>query len=153
VKPAVSAAARDTFRTAETAEAARHVAAVTASGRTAMVQPYLVEVEGEGETSVIVLGGTVTHAVRKEPMLARFGVTPGDVTAREPAADQIAFAQQVLDAVPERDAVLYARVDMLRLADGSLCLMELELTEPYLFLEYGAGAADHLALAVANALG
>jgi hypothetical protein len=118
-----------------------------------MVQPYLTEVEGEGETSVIVLGGAVSHAVRKMPMLAGVGVNPAGAVAREPAADQIAFTHRVLDAVPERDAVLYARVDMVRMADGSLCLMELELTEPYLFLEYGEGSAGRLANAVARALG
>lgn len=148
VKPAVSAGARDTLRTADTGEAAVHVDAVTASGRTAMVQPYLAEVEGEGETSVIVLGGTVTHAVRRAPMLAGAGVSPAAAEARVPTAEQVAFAHEVLDAVPEREAVLYARVDMVRLSDGSLCLMELELTEPYLFLEYGGRSADYLAKAV-----
>jgi glutathione synthase/RimK-type ligase-like ATP-grasp enzyme len=152
VKPAVSAGARDTIRTTSSAEAIRHAAVVTASGRTAMVQPYLPEVEGEGETSVIVLGGVVSHAVRKSPMLAGRPASPGDAVAVDVGADRVAFASQVLAAVPDSDGLLYARVDMVRRADGSLCLMELELTEPRLFLEYGEGAADRLASAVTGAL-
>jgi hypothetical protein len=48
--------------------------------------------------------------------------------------------------------LLYARVDLVRLADGAPALIELELTEPYLFLRYAPDAAGNLARALAEAL-
>ena len=48
-----------------------------ASGRTAMVQPYEPRVDAEGETGLIYIGGTFSHAVHKDPMIRR-GVGPLD---------------------------------------------------------------------------
>ncbi|GAA2804118.1 hypothetical protein GCM10010441_31150 [Kitasatospora paracochleata] len=149
VKPTVSSGARDTVRTTDRAEAVAHVKALTDAGRTAMVQPYLPMVEEEGETSLLFLGGRFSHAVRRGPMLV--GRTTFEDVAREPAADQLALAEQVLAAVPERDALLYARVDLVRTADGAPVLIELELTEPRLFLGHHPEAAERLVRAAAAA--
>lgn len=153
VKPTVSAGARDTTRTRDLGAARRQLAAIAASGRTAMVQPYVDGVEGVGETSLVVLAGAVSHAVRKGPMLVPGATDPRyDITRREPAPDELALADRVLAGVPERADLLYARVDTVRGADGVPVLMELELTEPALFLAYGEGAADRLAAAVSALL-
>ena len=40
--------------------------------------------------------------------------------------------------------LLYARVDLIRAADGGPRLLELELTEPSLFFPYGPGSAARL---------
>ncbi len=153
VKPAVSAGARDTWRTAEFAVAAAHVQSIVETGRVAMVQPYVSAVEGEGEVSVVLLGGQMSHAVRRQPMLVPgAGHAFDNTNVRTPDADQVALAERVLAATPERDDLLYARIDMVRDADGELMLMEAELTEPSLFLEYVDGAADRLAAAVAAAV-
>ncbi|MBB2912309.1 glutathione synthase/RimK-type ligase-like ATP-grasp enzyme [Streptosporangium becharense] len=153
VKPSVSAGARDTIRTADRDEALAHAARLAAEGRTAMVQPYLDMVEIEGETSLIYFGGRFSHAVRRHPMLAGAAAAPdwenGRGTLRTPDADQVALAERALAEFP---GVLYARVDLVRLADGSPALIELELTEPYLFLRYAPGAATALARALAEAL-
>ncbi|WP_043911042.1 ATP-grasp domain-containing protein [Kitasatospora griseola] len=148
VKPTVSSGARDTVRTTDRAEALAQVAALTAAGRTAMVQPYLPMVEDEGETSLLYLGGGFSHAVRRGPML---GGGFADV-AREPADDQLALAEQVLAAVPERAELLYARVDLVRLPDGSPVLIELELTEPRLFLDLRPDGPEALAAAALRLL-
>ena len=47
------------------------------------------------------------------------------------------------------DRLLYARVDLVHDDDGAPRLLELELTEPSLFLGHSDGAADRLAAAVA----
>ncbi|GAA1119692.1 MULTISPECIES: ATP-grasp domain-containing protein [Kitasatospora] len=147
VKPTVSAGARDTVRTTDRAAAAAHADLLTAAGRTAMVQPYLPAVDGEGETSLVFIGGAFSHAVRRGPMLSgpegRFADEP-----RRPDADQLAVAERVLAAVPERAELLYARVDLVRGPEGTPLLIELELTEPRLFLQYEAGAPARLAAAV-----
>ncbi|SDQ99717.1 ATP-grasp domain-containing protein [Thermostaphylospora chromogena] len=153
VKPAISAGARDTIRTPDPEVAARHAAALLAEGRTPMVQPYLSMVEGEGETSLIYFGRRFSHAVRRTPMLVP-GATEADnarFVRREPAPDQLRLAEKVLAEVPGE--LLYARVDLVRLADGTPVLIELELTEPYLYLSSSPGAASRFADALAEALG
>ncbi|MEV8632956.1 hypothetical protein AB0395_14990 [Streptosporangium sp. NPDC051023] len=153
VKPSVSAGARDTIRTGDRDKAVAHAARLTAEGRTAMIQPYLDMVEAEGETSLLYFGGRFSHAVRRNPMLAGKAAAPDADNARAelrtPDADQLALAERVLVEFPQ---VLYARVDLVRLADGSPALIEVELTEPYLFLRYAPGAADTFARALADAL-
>ncbi|OUC93703.1 ATP-grasp domain-containing protein [Streptosporangium minutum] len=153
VKPTVSAGARDTIRTGDRQEAEAHAARLAAEGRTAMIQPYLDMVETEGETSLLYFGGRFSHAIRRNPMLAGNATTPGEGNdhgeLRTPDPDQVTLAEQVLAEFP---GVLYARVDLVRLPDGSPVLIELELTEPYLFLRYAPDAAANLARALAEAL-
>ena len=48
--------------------------------------------------------------------------------------------------------LLYARVDLIPGPDGDPVLVELELTEPSLFLGYADGAPDRLATAIATHL-
>jgi hypothetical protein len=69
---------------------------------------------------------------------------------RRASAAQIATADQVLAAVPGgRDTLLYARVDLVPGEDGNPVLMELELTEPQLYLGYERQALDRMATAIA----
>jgi hypothetical protein len=98
VKPSVSANARDTTRTSDPLAAQASAAGIVASGRVAMVQPYLRQVEQEGELSLVYLGGRFSHAVRKTPALAAGDDT--EVRAIEPAADMLEFAEAALRAVP-----------------------------------------------------
>ena len=55
-----------------------------------------------------------------------------------------AFARRVLKAAPP---VLYARVDTAPGPDGAPLLVELEVTEPFLFLEHAPEAAARFAAA------
>ncbi|GAB2913320.1 RimK family alpha-L-glutamate ligase [Nonomuraea fastidiosa] len=152
VKPAVSAGARDTARTADRAEAARLAAALEGAGRTPMVQPYLDMVESEGETSLVYFNRRFSHAVRRSPMLAPGATTEDNERAelRTPAPDQVELAEKVLTAVPHD--LLYARVDLVRLPGGEPAVIELELTEPYLYLKLAPGAAARFAGALRELL-
>ncbi|WP_405084191.1 RimK family alpha-L-glutamate ligase [Microbispora sp. NBC_01389] len=151
VKPAVSAGARDTVRTASRDDAAAHAAGLLAEGRTAMVQPYLPSVELEGELSLLYFGGRFSHAVRRHPMLSGAPATAENrATLRDPDDDQFALAERVLAAVPPD--LLYARVDLVRMPDGEPVLMEAELTEPYLFLRDELAAPDLFAEVLAETL-
>jgi hypothetical protein len=74
---------------------------------------------------------------------------PEEITPLVATADQRAVAEQVLAAVPGGpERLLYARVDLVPGADGNPVLLELELTEPSLYLGYAAGAADRFAAAI-----
>ncbi|GIH47244.1 hypothetical protein SAMN05421833_13198 [Microbispora rosea] len=151
VKPAISAGARDTIRTADRTAAQSHAATLLAAGRTVMVQPYIPSVEQEGELSLLYFGGQFSHAVRRHPMLTGVAETADNrATLRDPDDDQFALAERVLAAVPE--TLLYARVDLVRMPDGEPVLIELELTEPYLFLREELAAPDLFAETLAEML-
>jgi hypothetical protein len=138
IKPAVSAASSRTIRGDASSDRAQdHLRALLKSGDT-MVQPYVRSVEGYGERAIICIDGEVSHAVRKSP---RFEGDEQSTSGAMPIADdEAALAKKVLASFPER--LLYARVDLVRDANESPVVMELELTEPSLFLnESPAGLA------------
>jgi len=64
--------------------------------------------------------------------------------------DALVFGERVLGDL-EWDDLLYARVDLVRTESG-WALMELELVEPSLFLQFNEGAALRLASAIARRL-
>ena len=156
VKPSVSAGARDTAAyDGGDARAVAHVEGLLARGKTVMVQPYLDAVDTDGETAVLVFEGVVSHAIRKGALLTPGGGVgaPDDyrerIVARTPTPEEVTLAQQVLAVVRGwGDELLYARVDML---PGPV-LIELEVTEPSLFLQHSAGAAQRFAAAVRRAV-
>lgn len=154
-KPAVSADAFGTrrFRADEVATHEAGFAGLLATDDM-LVQPYLPTVESEGEWSLVYFGGRYSHTVLKSPKAGDFRVQfnhGGGARAAEPPGLLRARADQALAALGA-DTV-YARVDLLRDADGGFVLQELELTEPFLFLESASGAAERFALAVRERLG
>jgi len=160
-KPTVSAGSRDTERFLPAAREAllAHVAALHGDGRTVMVQPYLDRVDEAGETALLHLGGAYSHAIRKGPMLtAGRAMVDGlyveeDIRPREPSAAEREVAAAVMAHVAGRFGdLLYARVDLLVGDDDTPVLLELELTEPSLFLGTAPGAPDRLAAAIAARL-
>ncbi|WP_406278751.1 RimK family alpha-L-glutamate ligase [Embleya sp. NBC_00896] len=163
VKPAVSAGSLDTARydlgsPEERALAAGHATSLLAAGRTVMIQPYLEAVDTVGETALVYFDGVFSHAVRKGPMLdgSAEPVEEGlykdeQIELREPSPAELAVGARVLTEIPV-GPLLYARVDLIPAADGAPTLLELELTEPSLFLGYAPGAADRFADAIVTAL-
>jgi glutathione synthase/RimK-type ligase-like ATP-grasp enzyme len=141
IKPAVSAGAADTVL--RTGAAARdHVDWLLGAGRDVLVQPYFAEVERPGEVAVVFIDGKISHAVRKIPALTVGG--HGDPDELVAVTEELALAaQRVVSAAGAAD-LLFARVDLIPTAAGWL-LLELELTEPTLFLEQHPPAAEALA--------
>jgi glutathione synthase/RimK-type ligase-like ATP-grasp enzyme len=105
-----------------------------------VVQPLVESVRTEGETSVFVLGGEVVSQAQKVPAVGEIRVHEmyGGSTVAAPVSDEaadlarrtVAAAEAILD-----ERLDYARVDQMRLADGTLAVSELEVTEPGLYLE------------------
>ena len=152
VKPSVGAGSIDAARyDAGDARARDHVRRLHATGKTVMVQPFLDAVDQEGEVALHFIGGEFSHAVRKAAMLP-LGGDPGEglfveeqIGAAEPSASELNLAQRAVDAVPfERDDLLYARVDLL----PGPTVLEVELTEPSLYLAYSPEAAERFADAI-----
>jgi glutathione synthase/RimK-type ligase-like ATP-grasp enzyme len=155
VKPSVGAGSIGAARyEAGDSGAAAHVAELEAAGKTAMVQPYLEDVDRHGETSLLYAGGVLSHAVRKEAILGRAS-EPAEglyveekMSPAEATREELELGERALEAVPfPRDELLYARVDVL----PGPRVLEVELTEPSLFLGYADGAVDRFADAVVSA--
>jgi glutathione synthase/RimK-type ligase-like ATP-grasp enzyme len=145
-KPRVSASAFQTIRWS---------AGTTLAGgpdRAAIVQPFLPDIEAGGELSLIYLGGTFSHAIRKRPQPGDFRVQPefdGINTPHDPLPEEVAAAEAALRAAGED--LLYARVDLVRDLAGAPVLMEIELVEPDLYLEHAPGSEARFAAAVRRA--
>ena len=162
VKPAVSAGGQDTarYRPAEADRARADAAKLLAAGRRVLVQPYLAAVDEVGETAVVHVGGRYSHALGKAALLVPGGAAeidelwrPERIEAREPAAAERALAEQALAAVPGGpERLLYARVDLLPGPAGDPLVVEVELTEPSLFLTAVPAAADRFAAAIRRAV-
>ena len=163
VKPSVGAGSRGAgrFGPEDTVLATAHVAALHEVGRTAMIQPYISDVDAIGETALIYLDGRFSHAIGKAALLPEGTVHAIDqralyveetISAREPTDAELAVGDAVAEVLKQRfGTLLYCRVDLLPGPDGPL-LVELELAEPSLFLTHGPGAADLFAVAVARRL-
>jgi glutathione synthase/RimK-type ligase-like ATP-grasp enzyme len=152
VKPVVSASAHETWR-AERGRPADGERFRELVGRMpVMVQPFLPEIEREGEWSFCFFGGEYSHAVLKRPRPGDFRVQSdhgGVYHPAEPPDELIEQARAALRAA--RSPTLYARVDGC-LIEGELLLMELELLEPGLFLAMHPRAPERFADALASAL-
>lgn len=167
VKPAVSAGSRDTGRydladPEHLVLAAAHAARLQEAGRLVMVQPYLSAVDSAGETAQLYFGGAYSHAIRKGAMLdgpyrdSADLYTQERIVTRQPTARERETADAVLVAARRVLGVsadlLYARVDLIEGPDGTPMLVELELTEPSVFLAHDPDAADRFADAIAARL-
>jgi hypothetical protein len=154
VKPSISGGSKDTARWDRPDDVYAHSEELIAAGRTAMVQPYVPSIDVEGETALIFFGGRFSHAIRKGPLLERGEGVRQDrdqremITPRAPTAAQHEVAEQVLAAIPSSlgraDALAYARVDLATDTEGAPLLIELELTEPSLFLDHAELSAGRL---------
>jgi len=163
VKPSVGAGSRGAARFAGGADASAHVAELHSEGHTALIQPYQSSVDTDGELALVYLGGIYSHAFSKGAMLGSTMDASGlylseKLSAASPPAEAVALAEDVLDAASAllgilRAELLYARVDLVRGADGKPLLLELELTEPSLgFRQTDPVAAMRFASAVRQQL-
>jgi glutathione synthase/RimK-type ligase-like ATP-grasp enzyme len=154
VKPAIGAGSRDTRRHARGArgEILAHMQGLLDAERAVMLQPYLESVDQHGETALIFIDGRFSHAIRKGPLLPKGAQATGalfaaeHISARVPSPAELEAGTRLLAALPY-PTLLYARVDLIRDAQGAPCLLELELTEPSLFFAHAKGSAARFAQA------
>jgi hypothetical protein len=167
IKPTVSIASLDTgrYRLSDPGErrlARAHVDRLVAAGQTVMIQRYLHRIDIEGETSLVYLGGKFSHAMKKAAVLTgpdvgidrRFLPQGGlNLRSHQATSMELAIAERALAAVPGgADRLLYARVDLVPGDDGRPVLLELELTEPQVYLGQSPGAASRFAAVIAAAV-
>lgn len=172
IKPTISAGSRDTGRyaageTNSRALAIHHAKRLLDAGRHVMVQRYMNQVDTLGETALIFVNGQFSHSVRKGPLLegpyraeeSAGTLYRGEVmTARTATDEEREVAERVVEALPTlipsvTHPLLYTRVDLIPDDNGNPVVLELELTEPSLFLALAPGAAERAAAAVLARLG
>lgn len=147
IKPVVDLGAERLARV-ETAMVGRILRSLDAPG---MAQPFLPSVLTEGEISLVLIEGRLSHALRKRPARGDFRVQSqygGTHELTEPPAGAAEIAAAALDCAPGEP--LYARVDLVR-GDGGLRVIELELIEPRLFVDLVPERAEAIARALLTA--
>ncbi|WP_061961376.1 ATP-grasp domain-containing protein [Demequina flava] len=151
VKPAVGAGSAGARLFHDDPDGAlAHVAALHEDGLVAMVQPYLEQVDTVGETAMIYLNGQFSHAARKAAILSKEQTNSTGLFAEEEISACTAtdaereLADRVVATMP---GLTYARVDLLPTDNGPVVL-ELELTEPSLFLDTDSEAPARAAAAI-----
>lgn len=160
VKPAISGAAYETWRTTRelAPDGGARIHALATSGAV-LVQPFLPEIERDGEWSLLFFGGDFSHAARKRPRPGDFRVQSqfgGLYSAEHPPKLAIDAAHLVIDAALDLTGLTprelpYARVDGC-IVDGAFLLMELEIIEPSLFFAQSPGAAERCAASILDAM-
>ncbi len=123
---------------------------IPALDRPMMAQPFLPAIETEGEFSFVFIDGAFSHALLKRARAGEYRIQTaygGTEAPVDPPPRDIRAAAAVLASL-EGEPPLYARVDMVRGADGALALMELELIEPFLYPIQGPEVGDRLAAAL-----
>ncbi|MBT8092722.1 MAG: hypothetical protein KJN77_06775 [Gammaproteobacteria bacterium] len=149
IKPVIGANAKDTFvlRQPVADELLDNLARLY-TGRAFLVQPYIENIETEGEYSLFFFNGACSHAIRKVPKAGDFRVQEehgADILPVEPDKELLQTATRLfasIDPVPT-----YGRGDWVRDNDGRYRLMELELIEPSLYLRTHRFAAARFARA------
>jgi hypothetical protein len=119
--------------------------------REMLIQPLMPMIASEGEFSLFYFAGQFSHAILKIPEQGDFRVQEqfgGREVSVEAPPSALILAEVALAAAP--GPLTYARVDMVRGADGGFFLMELELIEPSLFLDHAQDGGTAFVTAVTN---
>lgn len=152
IKPISGAGARDTgvFDDDNRDEAVALLDRLGEQDEIAMIQPYIPWIDERGETAVMFFGGRFAFALRKKAFLPESGVAPVKpgttvaaamfdeelVTLGEASESEIELGARTVAWLAQRfgSMPLYARIDMVSSAEGEPVLMEVEVTEPSLYL-------------------
>lgn len=102
-----------------------------------IIQPYLPSIVTEGEISLIFIDGQFSHALRKTPAAGDFRVQPefgGHLAHYVPDQSVLQTAKKILKSIGS--SLLYARIDIVLNNLDEWELLEAELIEPDLFLDF-----------------
>lgn len=135
IKPCVSGGSFHTFKvTKENLEEIQNKVQLLLKTMDFMVQPFIPEVQIEGEWSLLFFNGKFSHCLLKKAKSGDFRVQHflgGTIHPQQPSETMLKSAKQYVDQFAKSS--LYARVDGVMI-DETFTLMELELIEPYMFL-------------------
>jgi hypothetical protein len=119
-----------------------------------LIQPFFSSVLSRGERSIIVIDGRVTHAVLRAPIRGvahSSGCDAAELPENSlitPLKEEVQLARKIVDLLPT--PTLFARIDLVNNEEGRLHLMEVELVDPRLWLEWVPEAVERFADAIAR---
>lgn len=101
-----------------------------------LIQPMMAAIESEGEYSLFYLGGHYSHAIVKRPRAGEFRCQ-SQFGGRHKMTDAPTAARTLGDAALAASGpdIAYARIDLIGDGADGYALMEIELIEPYLYLD------------------
>jgi len=147
VKPVISTNATDTFLFArETLPNLIDPLSETFAGRPFLVQPFIGNIQSEGEYSLFYFNRVFSHAIQKIPKPDDFRVQEEHGAEIVPVDPEPALREagdrlmNIIDPMP-----VYGRVDFVRGSDGRFLVMELELIEPSMYLRMNKEAPQRFA--------
>ena len=150
VKPAIGAAAYLTYQLqGSQIQAFTPRFAELLAQRDMLVQPFQKSIVTRGEASLMVFGGTFTHAILKRAKAGDFRVQDdfgGTVHPYEASEAEIALAESAMHSC--QPLPVYGRVDIMWDAAGMPMVSELELIEPEIWLRNHPPAAEYFAKAI-----
>jgi glutathione synthase/RimK-type ligase-like ATP-grasp enzyme len=136
LKPAVSGGAWHTYQFNKDGIAEHEkIFGELIKARAMVLQQFQDNITSEGEISFLLFGGKYSHAVIKKATANDYRVQAnlgGTVEDYYPSRDEIQFAENVIQLSPQN--IVYARVDVMHDNNDELCLMELEIFEPELWM-------------------
>lgn len=147
IKPTISAGADDTYRLTreDKADYAEKLTAIFAD-RPFIVQPFMPNILSEGEFSLFYFGDSYSHTILKTPKKDDFRVQEehgGRLQLVEPEKKLLATGQEILELI--HPDPLYTRIDLVRTAQNTFALMELELIEPSLYFNMDPESPERFA--------
>lgn len=149
LKPVVSATAERTFRVRrDSSSDFRDELVRTFRGVDYLAQPFMPRIQDEGEYSLMIFSGDVSHTILKTPKAGDFRSQEdhgGTLKLVTPEPSLLACAFQVSSAL--EPLPLYARADFVRDAEGGFRLMEIEVIEPALYFRLAPGSEERFATA------
>lgn len=117
-----------------------------------ILQKFIPEIQMDGEISLIFFNKIFSHSVLKTPKDGDFRIQSqfgGKYASYEPSEELIESAQKIVNYIS--GDLLYARVDGILIC-GIFYLMELEMIEPDLYLDFAEGAQENFADVIARAI-
>lgn len=148
IKPAVSAGS---FKTHKISREELELEDLKQAGEW-LIQPFIPEIESNGEVSLIFIQGDFSHAVKKTPKEGDFKVQKqygGNYQVYTPTELTLIQAENVLKSIPNHEKLLFARIDGI-VIDEIFYLMEVELIEPDLYFNLVPEARDRFVDAFLN---
>ncbi|MGE0638066.1 MAG: RimK family alpha-L-glutamate ligase [Bacteroidia bacterium] len=144
IKPAISGAARHTYRLNESnIEEHEAIFKELIKSESMLLQEFQHTILTKGEVAFMLFGGKYSHAVLKKAKQGDYRVQDdfgGSVHDYAPTAEEIEFAEKTVAAC--EPIPIYARVDVIWDNDNQLCVSELELIEPELWFRTCPDAAE-----------
>ncbi|HRD68689.1 MAG TPA: hypothetical protein PK657_00955 [Legionella sp.] len=152
LKPAIAGGARHTYLIDyDNVDEYQSIFAQLNAQENMLLQQFQEQIATKGEVSFIVFGGTYSHAVLKKVKEGDFRVQDdfgGTVHPYIASEQERSFVEKIIEQL--KCIPVYARVDVMWDNNNNLCLSELEMLEPELWLRIDKNAAKSMSTAIYN---